>query len=667
MTEKHKIGKDGLLNDGVSTYPADAHDMQLFADAREAMSRFSTPVLIHSNNPSERLFVAAFDGTGNDVIHDPEHATNVAKINQQIERLNEAGDGRIGVGYVAGPGTQSNALDRAWDGIRGHTYDERLEEMYKLLTEKAYKWKQENPDVQIHIADIGFSRGAEQAAGFSRLVHERGIQDPSGASYTYNSQGQITGVAYNKLPLVPPGQVAQVLGLFDPVGTGEPVNDKDRRPPPSVISGVGLIAEDERRGLFRSSHIIDPGLSSDGRFLGLMVPGAHSDVGGSYHRDGLGIRSGNLMVDYLNALSDKPFLEKQPEPDDPRRNVVHRSEEGMLLYRIWDKVDRRQPEGYEERLVPRSQVGKAPDAYNAEPRDETLNRQFERQHVRSGAMPESTPVRQQEDPATPAPQTITPPIPEHLKDFRHPDHPQHGRYQSVLHQVHRMEETHGITPGPHSERMAAAWVERIGQEKGFDLDRFEMRGADVVALPRRDNYFETQRELSLNADRALARPVEQVSADWGRRVMPHLGQPQSVPESAMAGQDLRHPDPARQRQFDTLREQVADIYAKAGILRNDAQLERAAWAVALDMQRHGLDRADRLYLLSNLDGTIGPDSGIGTTQGQYPLQLRGQIPPETLQQTPDESHRQLAQVTQQQAFEQQQRQAAAQQQAPVLG
>ncbi len=28
MTEKHKRGRDGLLEDGVSHYPADAHDMQ---------------------------------------------------------------------------------------------------------------------------------------------------------------------------------------------------------------------------------------------------------------------------------------------------------------------------------------------------------------------------------------------------------------------------------------------------------------------------------------------------------------------------------------------------------------------------------------------------------------------------------------------------------------
>ncbi len=51
-----------------------------------SLSRFKEPVLIHADNPHERMFIAALDGTGNDAIHDPEHATNVALIARQIER-----------------------------------------------------------------------------------------------------------------------------------------------------------------------------------------------------------------------------------------------------------------------------------------------------------------------------------------------------------------------------------------------------------------------------------------------------------------------------------------------------------------------------------------------------------------------------------------------------
>jgi peptidoglycan hydrolase-like protein with peptidoglycan-binding domain len=386
MKEKHEVGKDGLLEDGVSYYPADVHDMQTFGDAKRDLAQFLAPVLVHAGHLHERLYIAAFDGTGNDALNDPEHATNVAKIRQQVTLLNKAGNKQIKLDYVEGPGTQDNPIDRTWDGMRGYTYDARIEQMYKMFIDQAWRWKREDSSVQIGIVDIGFSRGAEQAAGFARLVHERGIQDPSGANYTYDARGKITDVTYSKPPIVAPGQVAQAVGLFDPVGTGVPLNDKDRRLPPSVISGFQLIAEDEHRGLFKSSHIIDPGMTPDGRFLGVTVAGAHSDVGGSYHRDGLGIRSGNLMIDYLNALSDQPYLEKTAEPDDPRRNMVHRSEEGSLLYRVWENVDRGEPGGYEERLLPKDQMDKVPDAYNAEPRDEALSQQFERHNVSIGSV-----------------------------------------------------------------------------------------------------------------------------------------------------------------------------------------------------------------------------------------------------------------------------------------
>jgi hypothetical protein len=110
-------------------------------------------------------------------------------------------------------------------------------------------------------------------------------------------------------------------------------------------------------------------------------------VGGSYLRDGLAIRSDNLMKDYLNGLSDKPFLQKQAEPADPALNVVHRSEQSMLLYKFYPKINRLEPGGYNDLLVPRNQIGHVGDAYHAQPRDESLSRQFERQPVKIGALP----------------------------------------------------------------------------------------------------------------------------------------------------------------------------------------------------------------------------------------------------------------------------------------
>jgi hypothetical protein len=270
--------------------------------------------------------------------------------------------------------------------MRGNTVDERAEEMYRKFINQAWKWKQEDPDAEIRVASVSFSRGSEEAALFARLVEERGIQDPAGARYTYDSHHQIKHVEYTKPPLVPPHQVAQAVAMFDPVGTGSAMN-MDRRLPPSVISGIQFVALDEHRGLFKSDRIIDPGITRDGRFAGVYVPGAHSDVGGSYHRNGLSVRTGNAAIDYINGLSDTPFLAKSPEPDDPRLNVIHRSQEGMLLYRLWPKIDRLEPGGYNEREVSRHAMGQVPDACNAEPRNETLNRQFDRQPMPDGPVP----------------------------------------------------------------------------------------------------------------------------------------------------------------------------------------------------------------------------------------------------------------------------------------
>ena len=384
--ESQKMGKDGAPQDG-SFYPADAQKLQTYKDASVSLSHFQTPVLIHANNPHERLFVACMDGTGNDELKDPLHKTNVAKINDQVTALSIGGNKQIHSGYVAGPGTQDSTVARTLDGMSGATYNKRTEEMYKQFIDQSWKWKRDDPQAQIRVADIGFSRGGEQAAGFSRLVQERGIQDPTGAKYTRGSDGMITSVEYTKKPLVPPGEVAQAVGLFDPVGTGNPMKHQDRRLPPSVISGLQISADDERRGLFKSDRIIKPGESTDGRFLAVNVAGAHSDVGGSYLRDGLAIRSNNVMTDYLNGLSDKPYLQKQAEPTDPRLNVVHRSEQSMLLYKFYPKIDRNSPGGYNDLLVPKNQIGHVGDAYHAEPRNESLSKQFERQPVKIGALP----------------------------------------------------------------------------------------------------------------------------------------------------------------------------------------------------------------------------------------------------------------------------------------
>lgn len=327
MTEAHKRGPDGLLQDGVSTYPASLTDQVIYAQTKETIHRLEQPTLYDNRDPHQRLYIAMFDGTGNDAINDPEHQTNVGEFKDQIEAL-QLNDPHVRRGYVEGPGTQENLPTRAWDGIRGYTYEAKLEDMYEKFIDQSSKWLKEDPQAQIRIIATGFSRGAEEAAGFARFVHERGVQNIDLMDRTGHTGPPI----FSGLPLVAPGQIPQAVALFDPVGTGVP-KEHSRQLPPSVVSGIQIVARDERRNLFPSTQIIPQGFSEDGRFLGVTVPGAHSDIGGSYHLNGLGVLNGNLMTDYINGLSSTPLLEQRPEPQDPRLYVIHRSEEHLAVYR----------------------------------------------------------------------------------------------------------------------------------------------------------------------------------------------------------------------------------------------------------------------------------------------------------------------------------------------
>jgi hypothetical protein len=273
--------------DGVAAYPASAAQLQAFERAGERLGDFSAPMLLRKDS-DDRLFVAAFDGSGNSLHRDPpEKQTNVAWVHQQVERriwddTRADGASQLGAGYVEGVGTQGG-LGGAVDLITGRSYEARLEEMYLQFVHHAKNWLDANPHADIRLASVGFSRGAEQAAGFTRLVETRGIQNPEGADVVRGADGLIDRIVFNAPPLREPGGVVQVVGLFDPVGTGTP-RQHDRRPAASVVSGYQLTAEDERRNPFAGTRIADAGITFDGRFLNELLPGSHSDMGGGYGR-----------------------------------------------------------------------------------------------------------------------------------------------------------------------------------------------------------------------------------------------------------------------------------------------------------------------------------------------------------------------------------------------
>ena len=317
--------------DGVRVDPATSADLETFAAASREIDRMQGPLLHRAGDQNSRLFVMAFDGTGNDMEAQPrENWTNVALLYEQA-RERQRSNPSIGSGYVAGPGTQDGAVAALVDGIRGHTFESRVEQGYAQFIDQAAIWLERNPGADISVAVAGFSRGAEQAAAFTRVVHERGIQDPDGAVYERNADGIITGVTYTRPPQVAPGEVRQAALSLDPVGTGTPM-DHDRRLAPSVMGGLQISALHEQRDQFRSTEAIEPGMSADRRFLQVWVAGAHSNIGGSYAANGLSDRSFNLGVDYLNSLSDAPLFAKRAESLDAALHVIHRSHEHQIVY-----------------------------------------------------------------------------------------------------------------------------------------------------------------------------------------------------------------------------------------------------------------------------------------------------------------------------------------------
>jgi hypothetical protein len=99
-----------------------------------------------------------------------------------------------------------------------------------------------------------------------------------------------------------------------------------------MASGIQITAEHERRNAFPSTQIIPPGRSADGRFVGMTLPGAHSDIGGSYHQNGLSILTFNIVADYVNALAGKTVAHRLMVPTDPDMFVIHRSEDHLRIY-----------------------------------------------------------------------------------------------------------------------------------------------------------------------------------------------------------------------------------------------------------------------------------------------------------------------------------------------
>jgi len=327
--------------DSVSSNPA---TLKTYTDAAQKLSGFSVPELYDSSDPNCRVFVALFDGTCNSYYPDEKDAfknTNIGKLKEYFEQ--NITNPVIEMGYEEGVGTQTG-IARVYDAATGYTYDEKVEDMYDQFARQVKIWLAENPNAKISVVSLGFSRGAVEAAVFSKIVDQRGIYDPDTIDKekvvvgpTATEDGYIkTEITFSAPPIVQPGNIAQALGLFDPVETGW-TSQADKQPASSVISGIQITALDELRTVFPVTSIIDNGLSQDGRFLGMPVTGAHCDIGGSYKLDGLSTLSYNLMATYLDALlGNENIVPTLDTPSEPEKYVIHNSVEHSWIYKRAD-------------------------------------------------------------------------------------------------------------------------------------------------------------------------------------------------------------------------------------------------------------------------------------------------------------------------------------------
>ena len=329
VVEKHKRDIKGRLRDDVRTDPVAAADRKAYTKAAQEVGDLSVPRMFNSSDPHSRFYIANFDGTGNDLWKDPEHATNVGKLHLQLAVTGKR-EPRIHSDYIKGAGTQEGVIARTIDGATGGSYDERIEWMYFEFVNRAKEWLDADPDADIRILATGFSRGAEQAAGFLRLVHERGIQNPLGRETIHHALGPDT-YEWHLPPLRAPGKTLMSEALYDPVGTGVP-NNHDRQPTSAMASGIQITAEGERRNAFPSTQIIPPGRSADGRFVGIIVPGVHSDIGGSYHSNGLSVLTFNIVADFVNAVGGGQLVHRLLVPTNQEMYKIHHSDEHSIIY-----------------------------------------------------------------------------------------------------------------------------------------------------------------------------------------------------------------------------------------------------------------------------------------------------------------------------------------------
>ena len=265
----------GSLTDQTPQRDATASELEQYKQAPALIGQqLDTKNTFNLSNPHHRLFFVSLDGTRN-TRNNPD--IDYVRTNPDLlQRMAPNIPGKVRSIYKSGPGgdyKNDSFLERLQDAASGDSCTETAKEAYDDFIVQAHRWIQDDPQTEIHVSMVGFSRGSATTREFANLVHEKGIPAADGNGY-----------------LIPPGKVhLDVMLLYDTVATGqETVLNLDI---PPGLQVVHLTANDENRYFFPLSSVKDPFNLADQGIIEVGFAGAHSDIGGGIEYGGLSART----------------------------------------------------------------------------------------------------------------------------------------------------------------------------------------------------------------------------------------------------------------------------------------------------------------------------------------------------------------------------------------
>jgi Uncharacterized alpha/beta hydrolase domain (DUF2235) len=224
--------------------------------------------------------------------------------------------------YIRGVGTEpKGGFISEYVYQAGLLYDlkRQVDDAYRAAQESVatiYKW---NKNAEIVFVTTGFSRGAAAARILNNRMLKDGFRDPDNPKeYLLRPENLNLGatILYDTVISIPdipiPTQIA-VLGLPKSLAI------------PNNLQGLHITAENEYRLYFPLTPAKGPFM------LNISIPGAHSDIGGTYTTDGISAVTLKMGMIYLNKIGipvgnpAQGFGLKDSYKPNPKKFVIHDS------------------------------------------------------------------------------------------------------------------------------------------------------------------------------------------------------------------------------------------------------------------------------------------------------------------------------------------------------